>query len=304
MPSPRGKARQRPKSNPGSTAASSNSNVPDSRETELRFQTEPPRAGSGGHAGSPQQTSSPPDRSNEPSPSSAEPRPKRSGYWNSIAALVERMAGTFPERLAVVDASSASGRAPGNRAERSVRYGELNERADELARCLRSLGLGAEDVVALRLNRSVDLVVAALGVLKAGAAYLPLNPQTPASHTRFELEDARAPVIVTDTAHSRDSESYGRGVLVLDDEGRVHKAPEAAPRSPESARGQEEAPNPDSLAYVIYTSGSTGQPKGVEVTQGNLLNLVWWHQKVFELTPADRMTLLASVEFDASVWEM
>jgi len=295
---------QRPTSNPGSMATSSNSNLPDPRETELAFQPESPLAASEDYAGSPQQTPSLSNRVNETPPSSAEARAKRSEYWNSVATLVERTANAFPERLAVVDASSASRRAPGKRAERSIHYGELNERADDLARCLRSLGVGAEDVIALRLNRSIELVVAALGVLKAGAAYLPLNPQTPAAHTRFELDDARAPAIVTDTAHSHDSESYGRSVLVLDDDGRVRKAPKAAPLSPESARDRGEAPNAESLAYVIYTSGSTGQPKGVEVTHGNLLNLVLWHQKAFELIPADRMTLLASVEFDASVWEM
>lgn len=304
MPSPIAETGQRPRSNGGNTAASSNSNLPDSRETELPFQTEPPLAGSGGHAGSPQQTPSLSNRSNEPSPSSAEPRPEQSGYWDPIAKLVERTARTSPERLAVVDASSTSRRARGSRAERSIRYGELNGQADDLARCLRSLGVGAEDVIALRLNRSIGLVVGALGVLKAGAAYLPLNPQTPAAHTRFEIDDARAPLIVTDTAHNRDSESYGRSVLVLDDEGRLRKAPKAASRSHQSGRGPHEAPNADSLAYVIYTSGSTGRPKGVEVTQGGLLNLVLWHQKAFGLTPADRMTLLASVEFDASVWEM
>lgn len=166
---------------------------------------------------------------------------------------------------------------------------------------LRAIGLSAGDVVALRLPRSIGLAVGALGAFKAGAAYVPMSPQAPASQAEFELDDAAARAIVTSAGSVGCFNARGRTVIFLDEAGRTvnPSAPlQAAIDVPEVANG------PEDLAYIIYTSGSTGKPKGVEITHSNLANLVRWHKSGFDLCPSDRMTLLANVEFDASVWEM
>lgn len=216
-----------------------------------------------------------------------------------VASLISEVARAFPDRTAVADWSNAPNGAVDSSAL-LISYRDLNSRADKLAAELRAIRLGREDVIALRFSRSIALVVAALGVLKAGAAYLPLNPRTPASPADFELDDSGARAIVT-SAESTDFDPRGRALISLDESGRLlneRRTPEATADEPEALNA------PQNLAYIIYTSGSTGKPKGVELTHSNLSNLVRWHQQAFDLAPTDRMSLLASVEFDASVWEM
>jgi len=157
-------------------------------------------------------------------------------------------------------------------------YGQLNARAEELARRLRSLGVGPEVVVAICLDRSFDYVIATLAVWKAGGAYLPVDLEWPQERRGLVLEDARAAVVI----------SRGLKVEVLRET--------AAAAVGEITR--------ESLAYIIYTSGSTGRPKGVEVTHGNLLNLVFWHRRTFGITAADRGSHVAGLAFDAAVWEL
>ena len=231
-------------------------------------------------------------------------RPHHSSVPESVVALVVDTANRFPGRVALQDSSWASGREQQDGSGRSISYAELNARSDELARRLRSLGVHTEDVVALRFDRSIAFVVAALAALKAGAAYLPLNPRSPASQSDFQLGDAHARVIVADARSPKGHDFDGCTVILLGEDGSLSDAG----ASPGFVSGDSAAPTfasaADSLAYIIYTSGSTGKPKGVEVTHANLLNLVRWHQEAFALTPADRMSLLASVEFDASVWEI
>ena len=173
-----------------------------------------------------------------------------------------------------------------------MNYAELEQKAAKLAAHLQSLGVGPEAVVAICLERSFDYVVAALAVWKAGGAYLPLDPQWPEERRNFIVEDAQARVMVTRSSLAgsarfvvdldRDQSAIANGVMPL--------APVVL--------------NRENLAYVIYTSGSTGQPKGVEVTHGNLLNLIFWHRRNFGVTPEDRATFLAGLGFDAAVWEL
>jgi amino acid adenylation domain-containing protein len=172
-------------------------------------------------------------------------------------------------------------------------YRELDQRANQLANHLRALGVRPEVPVGVCLPRSVGLIVAALGILKAGGAYLPLDPSYPADRRRFMLEDSGARVLVSD---SRAPLASGAWRLVeMDRDAALAAAPvEAVPEQPGS---------PDDLAYVIYTSGSTGRPKGVEVTHRSLLNLVFWHRRVFQVTALDRATQVASPSFDGAVWE-
>ncbi|HEX6288077.1 MAG TPA: non-ribosomal peptide synthase/polyketide synthase, partial [Herpetosiphonaceae bacterium] len=175
-------------------------------------------------------------------------------------------------------------------------YAELNQRANQLAHHLQACGVAPDVCVGLYLTRTLDFVVAALGVLKAGGAYLPLDPAYPPDRLQFMLADAQvsvlltqhhlAPLVPADTLHA----------ICLDTAWpTIAQQPHTPPRCAATA---------EHLAYVIYTSGSTGQPKGVAVPHRGLLNLVTWHQRTYALTPADRAPLLASLAFDASVWEL
>ncbi|MEU4178892.1 amino acid adenylation domain-containing protein [Streptomyces sp. NPDC026589] len=162
----------------------------------------------------------------------------------------------------------------------TLSYGELNARANRLAHALTARGIGAEDVVALALPRSIDLVVAVLAVLKAGAAYLPVDPAYPAARREYMLADAR-PALVIDGPRAVAELSEGRPVT---DPGIA-----VDPRHP---------------AYVIYTSGSTGRPKGVVVTHTGISSLVMCQTKCLEITSDSRVLQFASPSFDASTWDL
>jgi amino acid adenylation domain-containing protein len=178
----------------------------------------------------------------------------------------------------------------------SLTYQELDQRAGELASLLQSHGVGPDVVVAIYFNRSPAMIVAALGVLKAGGAYLPLDPGYPATRLAFMLKDAKAPVLVTGRCMLANLPGCPAHAVILDPEGRCHAG---QAREPELVRT-----NQDHLAYLIYTSGSTGQPKGVELTHAGLLNLVHWHHRAFRVNSGDRACQLAALGFDAAVWEI
>ncbi len=180
---------------------------------------------------------------------------------------------------------------------RQMTYAELDARASHLGAYLRLLGAGPEAPVAICLERSFDYVIAALAAWRAGAAYLPMDPAWPAARRTFVAKDAQVQVLVT---RSQQAAPGARFVVDLDaDADRIACAGltnDAAIHPVETRR--------ESLAYIVYTSGSTGQPKGVEITHGNLLNLVFWHRRTFGVTSADRASHLAGVAFDAAVWEL
>ena len=180
--------------------------------------------------------------------------------------------------------------------EAQVTYGELNARANSLARYLRARGVGAEVRVAICMERTVESVVGILGVSKAGGAYVPLDPSYPKERLAFMLADARARVLITVERFARDLPEHAARVVRLDADAEAIGLEDAA-----NLAGDVVA---DNLAYVIYTSGSTGRPKGVQISHGALLNLVGWHRRAFEITAADKATLLAGVGFDAAVWEL
>ncbi len=189
-------------------------------------------------------------------------------------------------------------------------YGALDHRATQLADLLRSLGIGRGVPVALCMPRSVDLVTAALGVLMAGGAYIPLDPSYSENRLSMLLVDSQAPLVVTQSALETKIPPGAWKKFVLDrdaDAGAYEQPMEGRASSPvqpgEDARLSTPAES-DSPAYLIFTSGSTGRPKGVQVTHANLLNLISWHQRAFNVTSADRATLHASPGFDASVWEL
>ncbi len=172
----------------------------------------------------------------------------------------------------------------------SLTYGELEERSARLARRLRALGVGIESRVGVLLDRSPDLLVALLGALRAGAAYVPLDPDYPAERLAYLLSDAGVEVLVTRSGLVDLPETDAQ-ILLIEDLG-----PDSGEPLPEVS--------PANLAYVIYTSGSTGRPKGVEVSHGALLNLVRWHQRTYGVRPEDRASQVAGLGFDAAVWEI
>ena len=178
----------------------------------------------------------------------------------------------------------------------TLTYGDLAAQAQRLAGYLTTLGAGPEVPVALCLERSFDFIVSALATLVSGAAYLPLDPTWPAARLHAILDDAQVPLVISRGSLAARAAGNGRHTIDLDtDAARIERSePLAKPV----------AITRDKLAYIIYTSGSTGQPKGVEVTHGNLLNLIFWHRETFGITAADRASHLAGVGFDAAVWEI
>ena len=174
-----------------------------------------------------------------------------------------------------------------------VSYGELDRRAGRVAEVLAAQGAGPEAVVAVMLDRSVDLVVALLGVLKAGAAYLPVDPAYPAERIGYVLGDA-CPVLLLTSAGGTVSGAVP--VLALDESGVF------APGQPGTAPAAR--PLPAHPAYVIYTSGSTGRPKGVVVPHAGIVNYLLWLKAGYGLSAASRVLHKTPLSFDVSVWEL
>ncbi len=179
---------------------------------------------------------------------------------------------------------------------RDFTYGEIDARSDALARALRSLGVGPEVLVGLFAERSAELVVAILGILKAGGAYVPLDPAYPAERLGLILDDARPPVLITQSSMLARLPEHESSVVLLDDE-RAFADSRAATDPDGGARL-------GNVAYVIYTSGSTGRPKGVAVTHANVARLFARTQDWFGFGPDDVWTLFHSFAFDFSVWEL
>ncbi|GBD49890.1 non-ribosomal peptide synthetase [Methylopila sp. Yamaguchi] len=177
----------------------------------------------------------------------------------------------------------------------TLTYGELGRRADRLALRLRAMGVGPDGVVGVALERSSELVVALLGVMKAGAAWLPLDPEHPPARLGEMAAGAGARVVVS---------ASGVAGRIPKTPG-VHVALEDEPDDDEPQALVDGDPQIDgrSLAYVIFTSGSTGRPKGVGNTHGGLLNRVAWMQEHYELTPRDVVLQKTPIGFDVSVWE-
>ena len=175
-------------------------------------------------------------------------------------------------------------------------YAQLNRLANQLAHSLRKKGVGPEVIVGLFMERSLEMVVGLLGILKAGGAYVPIDPDYPPQRLAFILEDTSAPVLLTQSNLLEKVSGYSGRSLCLDTE--VQELKQQGAENPEVPNQAKD------LAYVIYTSGSTGEPKGVEIAHGGLTNLVSWHCRAYQVTPADRATHLAGLGFDATVWEL
>ncbi|PYS22426.1 MAG: non-ribosomal peptide synthetase [Acidobacteria bacterium] len=170
-------------------------------------------------------------------------------------------------------------------------FAELNARANQLARHLRNLGVGRESLVGLCIDRSVEMAVGILGILKAGAAYLPIDPEYPQERIAFMLEDAQPAVVLTKAGLQIGLLENARAVFFDQDEEAI---------AANSIADLKEKPEPKDLAYVIYTSGSTGKPKGVMIEHRNLSNYVLALNHEVRIDPTDRYLHTASIAFSSA----
>ncbi|HST64696.1 MAG TPA: amino acid adenylation domain-containing protein, partial [Mycobacteriales bacterium] len=202
----------------------------------------------------------------------------------TVTALIERQVDATPGAVAVVFEDVET-----------VTYAQLDRRANRLAHHLRGLGVGPESRVAICMHRSPEMIVAILGVLKAGGGYVPLDPAAPRDRLEFIAADAGVQVLLTQSG-LRDRMGPGAAVAVeLDRAAELERWPDTRP---------EPVNGPRDLAYVIYTSGSTGRPKGVMIEHRSVCNFMATVHELFEMGPHDRVLQFASLGFDVSVFEI
>ena len=203
----------------------------------------------------------------------------------SVHSLFEAQVERSPEAVALVFA------------EQQLSYRELNARANQLGHYLRAAGVGPEVLVGVCVERSVEMIVAVLGILKAGGAFVPLNPLYPQERLSFMIEDAGLSLLLTEQALlAQLPELSGLRTLCVD--------AEAVRLAAQPSQNLANGAGADNLAYVIYTSGSTGQPKGVLVQHRGVCNLALAQAQVFGVSAASRVLQFASISFDAVVSEL
>lgn len=178
--------------------------------------------------------------------------------------------------------------------DQTLTYAQLNERANRLAHHLRTLGVGPDTLVGICMDRSIEMVVALFGVLKAGGVYVPLDPEYPEQRLSFMMADAALPILLTQS-HLLASLPAERPAIVI--------ALDEKDLSSEHIDNPLSVTTEQNLAYCIYTSGSTGQPKGAMNTHAGICNRLQWMQSAYQLTAEDRVLQKTTFSFDVSVWE-
>ena len=201
----------------------------------------------------------------------------------NIAELVAAQAARTPQAVAVVQGGQA------------VSYAELWERSGTLGGELRRRGIGPESFVGLCLRRRVETVVAMLAIWRAGAAYVPLDPDHPRDRLAWVLRDTAASLVLTQQSLVSTVEQAGGAALALD---------RPWPPPPPGARARIDQASPANAAYAIYTSGSTGRPKGVVVPYAGIANRIAWTVRTHALGPQDRVLQKTALTFDAAGWEV
>ena len=202
----------------------------------------------------------------------------------SVTQWFEEQAAERPDAIALEDPSG------------TMSYAELNRRANRVAHRLLLGELKPSEVVAIRFDRSMAFVIAALGVMKAGGAYMPLDLQVPSQRQKWILEDCGARFAFMTSSHRETFSNWNGQALLLED--RIAPAIEREDTNPQIPS------EPHRLAYVIYTSGSMGAPKGVEIEHRSLSNLIHFYHERLEMSTRDRPTLVANPVFDASVADL
>ena len=193
-----------------------------------------------------------------------------------LAALVEAQVERTPQAVAVVCGAQ------------QLTFSQLNQRANQLAHYLRNHGAGPDELIGVCLDRSVDLLVALLAIIKAGAAYMPIDPLLPAERVQYLFQDSAVRVLLTERSFSQQVSDFDGSMIFLEDEGWRNGPGE----------NLDVAVGPTSLAYLIYTSGSTGKPKGVQVPRQALTNLLWSMRATLQLSEADRLLAVTTISFD------
>jgi amino acid adenylation domain-containing protein len=221
-------------------------------------------------------------------------RTKIVGDWNAtsldypsdkcVHQLFEEQARRSPNAIAVTSG------------DMSISYDDLDRRANQLAHHLIGLGLGPEGIAAICIERSVDMVVGLLGILKSGAAYLPLDRTYPDERLSYMLEDSGATVLVTQSAYLDHLPGTCASTVVLDGDAEAITAKNDAPPASRVS--------PENLAYVIYTSGSTGKPKGVQIEHRNVVNFLSSMQKRPGMSADDVLLAVTTLSFDIAVLEI
>ncbi|MCS6287706.1 MAG: amino acid adenylation domain-containing protein [Nitrospira sp.] len=213
------------------------------------------------------------------------------GAWNrtgrayppvAVPALIAAQAARTPEAVAV------------RAGQKTLTYAGLLAQASQLAQALQARQIGPEGLVAVALERSVDLVVALLGSWYAGAAFVPLDPTYPTERLRYMLQDSQAALLLTDATQAARLAHAGSTLCLDRDRATLAGYPPIPPALPTTET---------QLAYVLYTSGSTGQPKGACNSHAGLRNRLQWMQAAYGLTPADRVLQKTPISFDVSLWE-
>ncbi|QJD81939.1 non-ribosomal peptide synthetase [Cohnella herbarum] len=203
----------------------------------------------------------------------------------TMHSIFEEQACQSPDAIAVVYGNER------------LTYGQLNDRANRLAMELRERGAAPNHIVGIMVERSPEMVVAVLGVLKAGAAYLPIDPQYPEERIRYMLEDSGTGIVISQLRLAERIPAHLQ-TLHVDDQRFVNGG------SRPITDNLEPRSTANDLAYVIYTSGSTGKPKGVMVEHRGMVNLQVYFQLKLKVANTDKIAQFASFSFDASVWEM
>jgi len=201
-----------------------------------------------------------------------------------LPQLFERQAATTPDAVAVIFDDS------------SITYRELNARANRLANHLRTLGVGPEVLVGICLERSIEMVVGLLGILKAGAAYVPLDPAFPTERLAFMLQDSRAALLLTEEALLKELPEVDAEIVCIDAHSKAISA--------HSGDNLEPAVTSSSLAYVIYTSGSTGKPKGVQIEHRALVNFLTSMAREPGIVDRDVLLAVTTLSFDIAGLEL